>query len=171
MRSSLIHSQGCSTGRHSTVDPKVKFAPSPTVASANAAAEAASASSAAPSLAAAAPAAVKSIDSYNASNPTAVTAASSAVKTVTTRPKARVREDGRAFCINKGCGKWYLPLDASEDAAEACTHHPAGPIFHDAHKSWSCCKKSAFEFEDFVKLEGCTKGRHDAGELPSTATS
>jgi hypothetical protein len=107
----------------------------------------------------------KSIDAYNAANPLAATAAASAARTVSTRPKARRREeDGRVFCVRKGCGLWFA-LGAPAGAEPPCVHHPGAPVFHDASRRWGCCAKTAYEFDDFVKLPGCaTVAEHDAGD-------
>jgi hypothetical protein len=57
-----------------------------------------------------------------------------------------------------------MPGAAEEDAEGSCLFHPSNPMFHDASKTWPCCNKTAFEFEDFVKLPGCAKGKHYPGE-------
>uniref|UniRef100_A0A3P9A380 Uncharacterized protein n=1 Tax=Esox lucius TaxID=8010 RepID=A0A3P9A380_ESOLU len=43
---------------------------------------------------------------------------------------------------------------------DACLHHPGVPIFHDALKGWSCCKKRTTDFSEFLAIKGCTRGRH-----------
>ncbi|GFR93741.1 cysteine and histidine-rich domain-containing protein 1 [Elysia marginata] len=60
-------------------------------------------------------------------------------------------------CYNKGCGQDFKLSDNSE---KACTYHPGGPIFHDALKGWSCCKKRVSDFTEFLNLKGCTTGWH-----------
>ncbi|KAK3594810.1 hypothetical protein CHS0354_002848 [Potamilus streckersoni] len=60
-------------------------------------------------------------------------------------------------CYNKGCGKQF---DPEENDPELCTYHPGAPIFHDALKGWSCCKKRRSDFTEFLNIPGCTKGRH-----------
>ena len=45
---------------------------------------------------------------------------------------------GMVRCTNYGCYKWYKP---EENGPTACRYHPAPPVFHDASKGWSCCKK------------------------------
>lgn len=63
-------------------------------------------------------------------------------------------------CNHKGCGKEYNP---AENGPEACTYHPGGPIFHEGSKSWSCCNqvnKPVLEFDEFMKIPGCTTGSH-----------
>lgn len=48
----------------------------------------------------------------------------------------------------------------SENGPEACRYHPGGPVFHDALKGWSCCKKRVTDFGEFLALPGCTAGPH-----------
>lgn len=43
-----------------------------------------------------------------------------------------------------------------------CRHHPGAPIFHDAHKRWSCCKKGSVDFTEFLNIAGCAYGRHNS---------
>lgn len=43
---------------------------------------------------------------------------------------------------------------------EACQYHPGFPVFHDALKGWSCCKKRSTDFTDFLNIPGCTRGHH-----------
>lgn len=38
--------------------------------------------------------------------------------------------------------------------------HPGVPIFHDALKGWSCCRKRTTDFSEFLSIKGCTRGRH-----------
>jgi len=60
-------------------------------------------------------------------------------------------------CYNKGCGQKFNP---KENTDESCRYHPGGPIFHDALKGWSCCKKRTTDFSEFLSIPGCTKGPH-----------
>ncbi|KAL3889526.1 hypothetical protein ACJMK2_001864, partial [Sinanodonta woodiana] len=68
-------------------------------------------------------------------------------------------------CNNKGCGKQFDPED---NGPELCTYHPGAPIFHDALKGWSCCKKRSSDFTEFLNIPGCTKGKH-SNEKPTEA--
>ncbi|KAJ8351294.1 hypothetical protein SKAU_G00227700 [Synaphobranchus kaupii] len=61
------------------------------------------------------------------------------------------------LCYNKGCGNRFEDAKNSDDA---CLHHPGVPIFHDALKGWSCCKKRTTDFSEFLSIQGCTQGRH-----------
>ncbi len=140
--------KGCTLASHSTVDPKLKFAPSPTVTNAvNAEKKCQN---------------IKSIDSYNQSNPNGVTAALKMKETLQKKVKAQWRDDGTTKCILKGCQKWYNPSDNSDTA---CVYHPSQPVFHDTIKYWSCCEgNKAYDFDSFLKIKGCKTGRHYNGE-------
>ncbi|KAJ5379125.1 hypothetical protein N7509_012244 [Penicillium cosmopolitanum] len=42
-----------------------------------------------------------------------------------------------------------------------CVHHPGNPVFHEGSKGWSCCKRRVLEFDEFLRIPGCTeKKRH-----------
>uniref|UniRef100_A0A8B9CW38 CHORD domain-containing protein n=1 Tax=Anser brachyrhynchus TaxID=132585 RepID=A0A8B9CW38_9AVES len=62
-----------------------------------------------------------------------------------------------SLCYNKGCGQRFDPEHNAEDS---CLYHPGVPIFHDALKGWSCCKKRTTDFSEFLSIKGCTKGFH-----------
>lgn len=61
------------------------------------------------------------------------------------------------LCYNKGCGEKF---DADKNKEDACLFHSGVPIFHDALKGWSCCKKRTTDFSEFLSILGCTRGRH-----------
>nr|XP_054753389.1 cysteine and histidine-rich domain-containing protein 1-like [Lytechinus pictus] len=61
-------------------------------------------------------------------------------------------------CYNKGCGRVYL---LEEDGEGCCIHHPGAPVFHDALKGWSCCKKRTTDFTEFLNIPGCAKSKHN----------
>uniref|UniRef100_A0A669DJG2 Zgc:92429 n=1 Tax=Oreochromis niloticus TaxID=8128 RepID=A0A669DJG2_ORENI len=61
------------------------------------------------------------------------------------------------LCYNKGCGQKFDP-DKNKD--DSCLFHPGVPIFHDALKGWSCCRKRTTDFSEFLSIKGCTRGRH-----------
>uniref|UniRef100_A0A8C9EPQ3 CHORD domain-containing protein n=1 Tax=Pavo cristatus TaxID=9049 RepID=A0A8C9EPQ3_PAVCR len=67
------------------------------------------------------------------------------------------------LCYNKGCGQRFDPEHNSEDS---CLYHPGAPIFHDALKGWSCCKKRTTDFSEFLSIKGCTKGFHNKEKPP-----
>ncbi|RZF35035.1 hypothetical protein LSTR_LSTR009627 [Laodelphax striatellus] len=61
------------------------------------------------------------------------------------------------LCYNKGCGKHFDPDANTEDS---CTYHSGVPVFHDAYKGWSCCKKKCTDFTEFLNIKGCSKSYH-----------
>ncbi|KAG7498123.1 hypothetical protein JOB18_049459 [Solea senegalensis] len=61
------------------------------------------------------------------------------------------------LCYNKGCGQKY---EAGQNNDDSCLFHPGVPIFHDALKGWSCCRKRTTDFSEFLSIKGCTRGRH-----------
>uniref|UniRef100_A0A8C5QHX9 Cysteine and histidine rich domain containing 1 n=1 Tax=Leptobrachium leishanense TaxID=445787 RepID=A0A8C5QHX9_9ANUR len=67
------------------------------------------------------------------------------------------------LCYNRGCGQRYEQENNTEDS---CTYHPGVPVFHDALKGWSCCKRRTTDFSDFLSIAGCTKGLHSNEKLP-----
>lgn len=38
--------------------------------------------------------------------------------------------------------------------------HPGVAIFHEGSKGYSCCSRKVLEFDQFLKLPGCKKGKH-----------
>ncbi|XP_043928137.1 cysteine and histidine-rich domain-containing protein 1 [Protopterus annectens] len=67
------------------------------------------------------------------------------------------------LCYNRGCGQRF---DAEQNYDGACTYHPGVPVFHDALKGWSCCKRRTTDFSDFLSIAGCTKGLHNSEKPP-----
>ncbi|KAM9469187.1 cysteine and histidine-rich domain-containing protein 1a [Clarias gariepinus] len=67
------------------------------------------------------------------------------------------------LCYNKGCGQRFDPDNNPEGV---CTYHPGVPVFHDALKGWSCCKRRTTDFSDFLSIAGCTKGCHNQEKPP-----
>ncbi|EKF28949.1 hypothetical protein MOQ_007282 [Trypanosoma cruzi marinkellei] len=66
--------------------------------------------------------------------------------------------DGKARCRNYGCQQEFV---VSENHPTACRYHTGGPVFWDTYKYWKCCPdKKRYEFDDFVKIPGCTQGPH-----------
>uniref|UniRef100_A0A8B9HS64 Cysteine and histidine-rich domain-containing protein 1 n=1 Tax=Astyanax mexicanus TaxID=7994 RepID=A0A8B9HS64_ASTMX len=53
------------------------------------------------------------------------------------------------LCYNKGCGQRF---DLENNPDDACTYHPGVPVFHDALKGWSCCKRRTTDFSDFLSI-------------------
>ncbi|CAM0138455.1 hypothetical protein VKS41_007068 [Umbelopsis sp. WA50703] len=60
-------------------------------------------------------------------------------------------------CTRKGCEKEYTE-ETNNDSA--CQYHSGGPVFHEGLKGWTCCKKRVIDFDEFLKIPGCTTGRH-----------
>ena len=59
-------------------------------------------------------------------------------------------------CYNFGCGKTFNPATITDTS---CCFHPGHPVFHDALKGWSCCKKRTTDFTEFMNIPGCTRER------------
>ncbi|KAG2217335.1 hypothetical protein INT45_009092 [Circinella minor] len=69
-------------------------------------------------------------------------------------------------CTHKGCSKDF---DEKDNKDNACQFHSGAPVFHEGLKGWSCCEKRVIEFDEFLKIPGCTFGRHST-EKPADAT-
>ncbi|PCH38141.1 chord-domain-containing protein [Wolfiporia cocos MD-104 SS10] len=70
-------------------------------------------------------------------------------------------------CTHRGCGKEY---DADNNTLNGCIYHSGSPVFHEGLKSWSCCSdvnKPVLDFDEFMKIPGCTQGVH-TDEKPVT---
>ncbi|EGN96054.1 hypothetical protein SERLA73DRAFT_58926 [Serpula lacrymans var. lacrymans S7.3] len=68
-----------------------------------------------------------------------------------------------APCRHTGCGVAFVSDEVNRigNGEEAtCTYHPASPIFREGSKGYLCCKRRVLEFEEFLKIEGCKRGRH-----------
>ncbi|KAM3827349.1 integrin beta-1-binding protein 2 isoform 2-T2 [Vipera latastei] len=76
-----------------------------------------------------------------------------------------MEEDGRMGGANQAAC-WKKTLPPSLPLSDACLHHPGFPIFHDALKGWSCCKKRTTDFSEFLSIKGCTKGYHSHEKPP-----
>jgi hypothetical protein len=62
-------------------------------------------------------------------------------------------------CRRRKCGATYNGKQNRDD--EKCVHHPGQPIFHEGSKGWTCCKRRVLEFDEFMKIDGCTtKPKH-----------
>lgn len=60
-------------------------------------------------------------------------------------------------CKRKGCDYSFVN-DTCRSAV--CDFHPGGPVFHDSSKGWSCCNRKVLEFDEFLKIPGCTQSVH-----------
>ncbi|XP_054258498.1 cysteine and histidine-rich domain-containing protein morgana-like [Macrosteles quadrilineatus] len=67
-------------------------------------------------------------------------------------------DEGLVLCYNKGCGKTF---DPNANKSDSCVFHPGVPVFHDAYKGWSCCKKKCTDFTEFLNIKGCTTSCHN----------
>lgn len=72
-----------------------------------------------------------------------------------------------APCLHRGCTAAFV--DESSRRAE-CMYHPGRPVFHDMSKGWSCCKRKVLEFDEFLKISGCTTGLHKFVAPPGPKT-
>lgn len=57
-------------------------------------------------------------------------------------------------CKRKSCGQTYKAGQDREQ--ESCVHHPGQALFHEGSKGWTCCKRRVLEFDEFMKIPGCT---------------
>ncbi|KAL2919825.1 hypothetical protein HK105_200742 [Polyrhizophydium stewartii] len=72
-----------------------------------------------------------------------------------------------AVCRRKACGQRFAAT-AARGGAE-CVFHPGAPIFHEGSKGWSCCTRRVLEFDEFLKIKGCTTGRHRFTDVAGAA--
>ncbi|KAJ7168211.1 HSP20-like chaperone [Mycena crocata] len=66
-------------------------------------------------------------------------------------------------CKHKGCSVAFVSDEANrkgDGEGTVCTYHPLPPIFREGSKGYLCCKRRVLEFDEFLKIEGCKKGRH-----------
>lgn len=62
--------------------------------------------------------------------------------------------NGMLRCKQFGCQRMYDP----NGEPQPCTHHKTAPIFHETAKWWSCCPdRKAYDWEEFMRIPGCTK--------------
>ena len=78
-------------------------------------------------------------------------------------PTPVVDPDAIQTCKRPGCGEKFTER---ENADEACRFHAGQPIFHETKKGWSCCGTLVYDFDDFLKIPPCARGRHDANAAP-----
>ena len=71
--------------------------------------------------------------------------------------EAKEAADPMLTCKNFGCNKKYRE---SENCDGCCVCHSKPPIFHETKKMWSCCNASAYDWESFMALKGCTRRKH-----------
>eukprot|EP00922_Rhytidocystis_sp_ex-Travisia-forbesii_P014474 GHVS01021651.1.p1 GENE.GHVS01021651.1~~GHVS01021651.1.p1 ORF type:complete len:214 (+),score=23.88 GHVS01021651.1:129-770(+) len=68
-------------------------------------------------------------------------------------------------CRRHGCHKEYRET-ADNNATDECFYHSGWPIFHDLSKQWSCCGVKSYDWDEFLKIQGCTKGYHTTDPPP-----
>jgi disease resistance protein len=61
-------------------------------------------------------------------------------------------------CCHAGCMKEY---DPNENGDDVCEYHPGSAGFKDTKKFWSCCGASSYDWDEFMKIPKCAKGRHE----------
>ncbi|OLL24388.1 Integrin beta-1-binding protein 2 [Neolecta irregularis DAH-3] len=64
-----------------------------------------------------------------------------------------------AKCKRTACNAEFVS-DQISRGQDKCTFHPGQPIFHEGSKGYSCCKRKVLEFDEFLKIRGCTVDRH-----------
>ncbi|KAI8855181.1 HSP20-like chaperone [Chytridium lagenaria] len=79
-------------------------------------------------------------------------------------PVDAIVEVGTA-CKRKGCKHVYK--EGSKD--DECVFHGGVPVFHEGSKGWTCCPRKVLEFDEFLKLQGCKRGKHRFLEQQDTA--
>jgi hypothetical protein len=66
-------------------------------------------------------------------------------------------------CKRAGCKVSFVSNEENRNGdgpGTMCLHHPGAPLFHEGSKGYFCCKRRVLEFDEFLKIEGCTEGRH-----------
>lgn len=72
--------------------------------------------------------------------------------------------DVGATCKRNSCGHVF---NGTKDI-KSCIHHPGTPVFHEGSKGWSCCSRKVLEFDEFLKIKGCSTGNHRYLDLPTS---
>lgn len=67
-----------------------------------------------------------------------------------------------AKCKRLACKATYTGWDRSEKDEAPCVFHKGAPLFHEGSKGYTCCKRRVLEFDEFLKIEGCTEEKHHA---------
>ncbi|CAD6590394.1 MAG: hypothetical protein ASARMPREDX12_005640 [Alectoria sarmentosa] len=61
------------------------------------------------------------------------------------------------ICRRRGCNATSTAQLSSSRGDEQCIYHPGQALFHEGSKGWTCCKRRVLEFDEFMKIEGCTR--------------
>ncbi|KAJ2662161.1 hypothetical protein IW148_003050 [Coemansia sp. RSA 1199] len=64
-----------------------------------------------------------------------------------------------AKCKRNDCNAVFESEERSH-GPEQCQFHPGKVLFHEGNKGWTCCKPRATDFDEFMKIKGCVRGRH-----------
>ncbi|KAJ7871399.1 hypothetical protein B0H14DRAFT_2723887 [Mycena olivaceomarginata] len=106
-------------------------------------------------------------------------AAPPAVAAPAPRPTLVEEEDDLSIPVSAGTAVAFVSDEVNrigDGEGTVCTYHPQSPIFHEGSKvrvcsaacssinpgfqGYLCCKRRVLEFDEFMKIEGCKKGRH-----------
>ncbi|KAF9458673.1 HSP20-like chaperone [Collybia nuda] len=74
-----------------------------------------------------------------------------------------VNIDPGTKCRRVGCNIVFVNNETNrlgDGEGTVCSYHSAPPIFREGSKGYLCCKRRVLEFEEFLKIAGCRKGRH-----------
>ncbi|KAL0947420.1 hypothetical protein HGRIS_013531 [Hohenbuehelia grisea] len=109
-------------------------------------------------------------ETFSSGKPPAVAAALSAPTSTTQAAPVPEEEDNLdaavtpgTICKRKGCGVVFesdVLNRKGDDPKSVCMYHPSPPYFREGSKGYLCCKRRVLEFDEFLKIEGCKKGRH-----------
>merc|ERR1711862_451868 len=143
--------QGCTVGCHSNVKEEVSFFQSNTVANAQ---KAMDNDPSAPK-----PVQPRTVDQFNKEQ--------EAKKAAEEKKEVEMvlfyTKNGKLKCTNKGCNKEFEEEDNHDSN---CNYHTGPPGFHDLRKFWTCCKKEAWDWDEFMKIPTCAVGRCVAKMVP-----
>jgi len=95
--------------------------------------------------------------------PTAVAQAASANTVTIEEDDLSIPVPQGTKCQRKGCEYTFVDEETSRTGTQSsadCLFHPAPPLFREGSKGYLCCKRRVLEFDEFLKIPGCTKGRH-----------
>jgi disease resistance protein len=69
-----------------------------------------------------------------------------------------VSEEGWYRCRHAGCQKEYDPTSNTDDS---CEYHSGAATFKDTRKFWSCCNAGSYDWDEFMKIPKCARGKHE----------
>jgi len=144
----LLLIPGCQLGKHSNQVPAVEEARLAAIAKANEEALAAFDKKA-------------DLQGVNADGTAAAPKQNIAAAAAAPKPKPKRPPnlpEGYARCKHYGCQADYKITD---NADGACVYHLEAPVFHEGGKKWTCCGVTKYDFDDFIKVPGCARGRHE----------